>query len=69
MKKEKIMKPASVAVIELQNELVKLINESNLPAFAIEPILKDLWVEAKASVQKQYEIDKKLYEDSLKENK
>ena len=69
MKANKIIKPASVAIVELQNDMIKLINDSNLPAFAIEPILKELWLESKATVQKQYEADKKIYEDSLNESK
>lgn len=65
-KNEKIMKPTSVAVVELQNDLIELINNSNLPGFIIEPILKDLWAEAKATAKLQYENDKKMYEDSIR---
>lgn len=59
------IKPASVVRVEFITELTNLINNSMLPAFVIEPILKDMYLETKAAVQKQYEIDKKRYEESM----
>lgn len=61
-------KPITVAREEFIEALVKLVNESGLPMFAIEPILKDVAAEVKAASQKQYEEDKKQYEaDKQKE--
>ena len=56
--------PITVARAEFISNLTKLINESSLPPFIIEPILKDMYVEIKDIAQKQYELDKAKYEQS-----
>lgn len=57
-------KPITIVREEFISSLCKLINESGLPMFAIESILRDIAAETKAAAQKQYEIDKKSYEET-----
>lgn len=67
--KENFEKPITIVRQELIDELVKCINDSGLPLFVIEPILKDMYIEVKTMSQKQYESEKMQYENSLKEMK
>lgn len=60
-----IRKPLSVARTEFINSLTDLINNSNLPAFIIEPILKDLCHDIQLLAQRQTEADLKRYNESL----
>ena len=64
-----IRKPLSVAKEEFVDTLTDLINNSALPRFIIESILKDMYADMKIIVRKEYELDKKRYEDALKNNK
>lgn len=50
-------KPITVARQEFIEELVKLINESGLPAFVISPILKDTLATVDQLAQQQYQAD------------
>ena len=59
-------KPLTVAREEFIESLVKLINEANLPMFVVESILRDIAAETKVAAQKQYEMDKKTYEEEDK---
>ena len=43
------------------------INNCQLPMFVIEPILQDLLDQVRTAAQKQYESDKRQYEEQLKE--
>ena len=63
-----IRKPLSVAKEEFVNALTDMINNSALPRFIIESILKDMYADMKVIARKEYEIDKRRYEDSLKNN-
>ena len=56
-------KPITVAREEFIEALVKLVNESGLPMFAVEDILKNIAAEVKMAAQQQYEADKKRYEE------
>lgn len=60
-------KPITVVYEDFKQELADLINNSGLPAFVIEPILQSFLEETRVVVKKQYQIDKDLYEKSLKE--
>ena len=53
---------------EFKRDLANLINNSGLPAFVVEPVLKDYLIEIKDVVKKQYETDKSQYESSLQSN-
>jgi hypothetical protein len=62
---EHIMKPMSVARAEFINSLTDLINNSMLPPFVIEPILKDMFNDIHMVAQRQYEADNKRYNEQL----
>lgn len=61
-------KPITVAYEDFKLELANLINNSGLPALAVEPILQEYLNETRIAMRKQYEIDKVQYEKLL-ENK
>lgn len=65
---EQIMKPMSVARGEFINSLTDLINNSMLPPFIIEPILKDMYNDIHMVSQRQYEADVKRYNEELKKH-
>lgn len=62
-------KPANILVEETKEELVKVINESGLPPFLVEPILKDIYNQVTVLKQKELEESKKSYEEELKKEK
>ena len=62
-----IVKPITLIRQEFVDTLVEEINNCQLPMFVIEPILQDLLNQVKDVAQKQYEADKKQYEEQLKE--
>lgn len=59
-------KPISIVYEEFKDRLASLINDSGLPAFVIEPILRDYLSEIKMIKEKQYQIEKAQYEEFLK---
>lgn len=61
-----IQKPTSVLRKEFISKMVTLINESGLPFFVIEPILKDLHEHVSAESERLYQMEKAQYEASLK---
>lgn len=63
--KNKVMKPMSVARSEFIQSLTNLINESTLPLFVIESILKDMYSDVRSLSQRQLEIDLKNYREAL----
>lgn len=62
-------KPADLIVEETKEKLTKIINESGLPPFLIEPILKELYNQVSFLKQKELEKSKKDYEENLKKEK
>lgn len=62
---ETIKKPIMLVREDLINALTKEINESGLPPFVIEPILKDFLNETRIAMRKQYELEKQTYEKNL----
>lgn len=62
-------KPADLIVEETRENLSKVINESGLPPFLIEPIIRDIYNQISFLKQKELEKSKKDYEESLKEEK
>ena len=62
-----IVKPVTLIRQEFVDTLVEEINNCQLPMFVIEPILQDLLDQVRTAAQKQYELDKKQYEEQLKE--
>lgn len=63
---EQIMKPMSVVRAEFISSLTDLINNSMLPPFVIEPILKDMYNNIHMLAQRQYETDVMRYNEELK---
>lgn len=61
---ENVNKPITVIRAEFISNLTNLINESMLPFFIVEPILKDVYLEVKEGAQKQYELDVRKYEQA-----
>ena len=59
---DNLNKPITIVRAEFVSNLTKLINESSLPPFIIEPILKDMYVEIRDIAEKQYELDRAKYE-------
>lgn len=62
-------KPANLIVEETKANIVKIINESGLPPFLIEPIIKDLYNQINILKKKELAKSKQEYEDSLKQEK
>lgn len=60
-------KPANLIVEETKENIVKIINESGLPPFLLEPIFKDLYNQINVLKQQELKKSKKEYEDSLKQ--
>ena len=59
-------KPISIKLKDFKNDAVNLVNNSGLPLFVIEPILKDILVAVQTKVEQEYLQDKAVYEESLK---
>ena len=62
-------KPANLIMEETKENIVKIINESGLPPFLLEPVLKDLYNQISILKQQELEQSKKQYEDSLNQEK
>ena len=58
-------KPISMIINETKMNLARICNESQLPTYILEPILKDLFEEARMLNEKQLQQDKMLYQQSL----
>jgi hypothetical protein len=67
--KKEVAKPVSVARQEFIEKLIDLINSSQLSAFVLYPIMKDVANDLANSANQQYLAEKKQYEDALKEMK
>lgn len=65
-KNDLLLKPMSIARTEFISSLTDLINNSMLPPFIIEPILKDMYNDIHMVAQRQYEADVKRYNEELK---
>ena len=63
--RNKVAKPMSVARSEFIQSLTNLINESTLPLFVIESVLKDMYSDVRSLSQRQLEIDLKNYRETL----
>ena len=61
-------KPSTIIYEEFKQNLATLINNSGLPAFVIEPVLRDFLNETRIMAQRQYQADKAEYENALNKN-
>lgn len=59
-----IMKPLTVARHEFISALTNLVNESQLPPFVIEAVLKDVYTDIRIIAQQQLENDMEKYKAS-----
>lgn len=62
-----IQKPITVARAEFISDMASLINNSGLPPFIIEPVLKDMLNDVRIMSQKQLEQDTARYHEMLAE--
>lgn len=60
-----VQKPITVARAEFISSMTSMINNSMLPPFIIEPILKDMLNDVRIMAQRQLEQDTKRYQDAL----
>ena len=61
-------KPITVAYENFKSDLTKLINNSGLPAFVVELVLRDYLSEVGIIAQNQLQSDKTKYEKYLMSN-
>lgn len=66
---ENIKKPITIAKEDFSKNLIDLINNSHLPLFVIEYLLKDLIEEVRKASVKQLETDTLEYNNLLNNNK
>lgn len=62
-------KPANLIIEETKEQITKMINESGLPPFLLEPLIKDIYNQIFFLKQKELEKSKTDYEESLKKEK
>lgn len=62
-----INKPLSVAHAEFVSDLLLVINNSGLPPFIIESVLKDIYFDVRVLAGRQLEMDKKNYKEAMRE--
>lgn len=65
-KEASVQKPITMLRSEFINNLLNLINNSQLPYFVIEYILNDILKEVHVACNTQAEMDKTYYENTLK---
>ena len=68
-KMNQIMKPLTVARHEFVSALTNLVNESQLPPFVIEAVLKDVYTDIRIIAQRQLESDLQKYRASQSTSK
>lgn len=69
IEKATINKPITLVKEEFSQNLISLINESKLPLFIIEPILKEILSEVQINVKRQLEMDRAEYNKALEEQR
>lgn len=62
---KEVQKPITVARAEFITSMTTLINDSGLPPFIIESVLRDMLYDVKAVAQKQLEHDTARYHEML----
>ena len=65
MNNNQIIKPATLLKEDLIQNLTNVCNNSGLPFFVVESILKDFLQDVHAASQKQLEIDRANYNEEL----
>ena len=67
MNTQGINKPITILREEFVTSMVSLINNSGLPLFYVEPILRDMLMDVNTAVKKQYEMEKAQYEQAIRD--
>lgn len=62
-------KPITVLISETRGKMINTVNDSGLPLFILDSILKDLYGEIHALSIQQEERDRKEYEQALAESR
>ena len=60
-------KPITIAYEEFKDNFASLVNDCGLPACMVESILESYLKEINVIAKRQYEIDKKRYEEAIEE--
>ena len=55
-------KPITILYEEFKQDLINLVNNSGLPPFVVEPVIKEVYLEVKQSAKQQYEKDIQEYQ-------
>ena len=61
-------KPISLILRDTKLELAKICNDSQLPVYLLEPILKELYIEVNELTIRQIQEDEKMYKESIQED-
>lgn len=67
MDEKTIEKPILLRRQEFTNNIIQMINDSQLPVFIVEYILKDILTEVHSATQQQFESEKVTYEKQINE--
>lgn len=59
-------KPISLKIEEVKEQIINQINKSGLPAFILEPIIKNVYTEVLNVKNKELELSKQEYTQSAK---
>lgn len=62
-------KPLNLRIEEIKNQIANTINEANLPAYILKPIVKDFYTQLQNLEQQELIQAQKQYEKSLKDEK
>ena len=62
-------KPLNLRIEEVKNQIANTINEANLPAYILKPIIKDFYMQLQNLEQQELIQAQRQYEKSLNEEK
>ena len=66
--KENINKPISLLIEDGKNEIIKAINETNLPATILELIIKDIYIEIQKLKERELIQAQQEYQNQKENN-
>ena len=62
-------KPITMTIEETKRDIVGIINNSKLPTFILETIIKDIYVEVNQIATQQANLEKQKYEEAISQSK
>lgn len=62
-------KPTIIKLKETEEEIVKIINNANLPFFVLKPVIEKLLKQVEILEQKELETETEIYNKALEEEK